>query len=202
MRLQIVCLSVLLFLAGCGVSRHAIKQPPEAFNSNDIYNVGSGDVLDISVWKSPELSVQVPVRPDGRISVPLVGDVVARGKSVVSLSKELEASFTEYVRNPKVTVIVKNPVSGKYLQRVRATGALRSPVSLQYLQGMTVLDIVLEAGGLTEFASGNKAKLYRTIDGKVEAYPIYLNDILKKGRLETNYKLNPTDIISIPERSF
>ncbi len=164
--------------------------------------MGVGDEISVQVWKSPELSVSVSVRPDGKVSVPLVGDVVASGKSTKELSKELTNEFGAYVRNPQVTVIVRNPASANFLRRVRVTGAVGSPLSVMHQQGMTVLDLVLLAGGPTEFASGNNAKLYRKYGDKVEVFSIRLNVILKKGGLDTNYELYPADIITVPERMF
>lgn len=166
------------------------------------YKIGVSDILTVVVWKSPELSTEAPVRPDGRISVPLGGDVVASGKGVEELSADIATKLSAYVRNPVVTVMVKDPVSAEFARRVRVTGAVDLPQSIQHKEGMTVLDLVLLAGGLTEFAKGNGAKLYRTVDDKVEVYPVNLDDILKRGNIKTNYLLAPSDIITVPERVF
>lgn len=193
---------VALFCAACSSPKNII-QPPEKPNVVvEEYKIGVSDTLNINVWKSPELSSSVPVRPDGRVSVPLIGDVYAAGKSAEELSSELTRGFEKYVRNPQVTVVVTNPQSGTYLRRVRATGAIERPISLSHQQGMTVLDIILEAGGLTDFAAGNKAKLYRADGDAVKVYPVLLDDILNKGQLKTNYKLMPGDILTVPERLF
>lgn len=170
--------------------------------SEEEYRIGVADMLAVSVWRNPDLSITVPVRPDGKISMPLIGDMLAAGKSSEALAADITAKLTEYVRSPQVTVIVTNPASTDFQRTVRVTGAVGRPASIPYRKGMTVLDVVLSVGGPNEFASENKSKLYRTADGEVKAYPIYLKDILKRGKLETNYKLAPGDIISVPERSF
>jgi polysaccharide export outer membrane protein len=131
-----------------------------------------------------------------------VGDIVAAGLTTQELSTALTGKLSTYIRNPEVTVIVTNPASADFLRRVRVTGAVRNPVSVSYRQGMTALDIVLQAGGLTEFAAPAKARLYRTVEGRTKVYPIDLDAILKKGDLATNYPLYPSDVVTVPERSF
>lgn len=197
-----VFFAVAAFLAGCASQPDGGKRPELPAVSKEEYKIGVGDQLAIQVWKSPELSVNVPVRPDGKISVPLIGDIRVAGETTREISRVLAQGFNEYVRNAQVTVIVLDPASGEYLRRVRVTGAVESPLSLPHQQGMTVLDLVLESGGLTEFASGNKSRLYRKVGDKIEVYPIYLQDILEKGALETNYVLAPADIVTVPERTF
>lgn len=196
----VLCIFALL-VGGCASNSQGPK-PLQVPVAEAEYNIGVGDQIAVQVWKSPELSLTVPVRPDGKISVPLIGDVVAAGETTKSLSATLARGFSEYVRNAQVTVIVLNPASGEYLRRVRVTGAIVTPVSLPHQQGITVLDLVLQAGGLTQFANGNKSKLYRKVGDKMEVFPIYLDDILQKGKLDTNYILAPSDIVTVPERSF
>lgn len=202
MRKWAVFFAAAAFLMGCASQPDGLKRPELPAVSSEEYQIGVGDQLAVQVWKSPELSVNVPVRPDGKISVPLIGDVQAAGETTTQISRVLAQSLNEYVRNAQVTVIVLDPASGEYLRRVRVTGAVESPVSLPHQQGMTVLDLVLESGGLTEFASGNKSRLYRKVGDEVEVYPIYLSDILEKGALDTNYILAPADIVTVPERAF
>lgn len=197
----VICVLALI-MGGCSTSSQVAKKPLAPELAEAEYKLGVGDQISVQVWKSPELSVTVPVRPDGKISVPLIGDVVAAGETTKNLSGALAQGFSEYVRNAQVTVIVLNPSSGEYLRRVRVTGAVVTPLSLSHQQGITVLDLVLQAGGLTEFASGNKSKLYRKVGEKMEVFPIYLDDILQKGQLETNYSLAPSDIVTVPERNF
>ncbi|MFL0811242.1 MAG: polysaccharide biosynthesis/export family protein [Agarilytica sp.] len=164
------------------------------------YKIGVGDQLRINVWKNEELSSEVPVRPDGKISLPLVGDINAQGLSALQLSANITTSLKAFIRSPQVNIIVLDAGSVDYLLRVRVTGAVSTPRSIPHRDGMTVLDLVLEAGGPTEFASANRAKLFRKVNGEVKTYPIRLNDILKKGRLQTNYTLAPSDIVIVPER--
>lgn len=167
------------------------------------YLIGVDDRLQISVWRNPELSTTVPVRPDGKISVPLIGDVQAGGKTPMEVGEAIREKLSAYIRDTSVAVIVTELRSHEFISRVRVTGAVRTPRSLPYRQGMTVLDAVLEAGGLNDFASANRAKLYRrTADNKTEVKDIELGDILEKGGLETNLFLKPGDVITVPERLF
>ena len=189
-------------LTACGTQK-TIENPPtfEASSANE-YHIGVGDALQINVWRNPELSLPAIVRPDGKISVPLVGDIEAANVTATQLSANLAKALNNFVRNPQVTVIVSNPSSTDFQRRVRVTGAVNTPQSLPYREGMTVLDLVLLAGGPNQFASGNRAKLYRRVNGETKVFPIYLSDLIEDGRLETNYPLQPSDIISVPERAF
>lgn len=166
------------------------------------YLIGVDDQIQVSVWRNPELSVTVPVRPDGMISVPLVGDVLAGGQTPMSVADAIRGKLGSFVRDPNVTVIVTELRSHEYLSRVRVTGAVTSPRSLPYRQGMTVLDAVLEAGGPNQFASAERSRLYRQQDDESTVMKVELDAILKKGDLETNYRLQPGDIITVPERLF
>ena len=202
---KLLVLSGLFALLGGCASEQLESGPPPVptqFAVDKNYHIGVGDQLKIEVWRNPELSGEVPVRPDGKISSPLVGDIVAAGLSTQELANQIKAKLAAYVRNPEVTVIVTNPASADYLRRVRVTGAVRTPLSVTFRQGMTVMDLVLQAGGLTDYASPNSARLYRTVDGKTKVYPIYLGDILQDGNLKTNYDLYPSDVVTVPERSF
>ena len=166
------------------------------------YRIGVGDILGISVWKNPELSQQVVVLPDGRISVPLAGDIKAAGETTESLSEHIGTVLDNFIRNPEITVSVISAQSSEFLQRVRITGAINSPQSINYRRGLTVLDMVLLAGGVTPFANANKSLLYRKQGDVLKVYAIRLEDILSKGKLETNYNLLPSDIVTVPEKSF
>ncbi len=170
--------------------------------SVEAYRIGVGDQIRVDVWGNERLSLEVPVRPDGKISMSLIGDVLAAGNTTDSLSESITTKLQEYIKNPKVTVIVTNPSSSDFQRRIRVTGAVRNPQSVPYRKGMTVLDLVLMAGGPNEYAMGNESKLYRKAEGEVKVYPIYLDDILKSGELQTNYMLVPSDIVTVPERSF
>lgn len=193
---------VALMLNACSSSKNVVQPPRMDSGLLEDYVIGVGDSLQVNVWRNPELSLAVPVRPDGKISMPLVGDIVAAELTTAQLSANIVKSLEEYVRSPQVTVIVANPSSSDFQRRVRITGAVGSPQSIPYRDGMTVLDLVLIAGGTTEFASPNNAKLYRKVNGELKIYPIYLNDLINKGKVITNYPLQPSDIVTVPERSF
>ena len=166
------------------------------------YKMAVGDQLQINVWKNPELSVSAPIRPDGKISLPLAGDVMAAGKTPEELGQEVEKKLRAFVRNPKVTVILTNLQGHEFLSRVRVTGAVADNISINYHQGMTVLDAVLEAGGLTKMADSNSAKLHRRTAQGQQVYDIRLKDIMRKGDMRTNVPLLPGDVITVPERLF
>jgi polysaccharide export outer membrane protein len=166
------------------------------------YTIGPTDVIRISVWRNPDLSVEVPVRPDGQISAPLVGDLEASGKSPEQLAADIREELSVYIKEPEVTVIVTSMGSNEFIDRVRVTGAVRNPISVPYRQGMTVLDMVLNAGGVTEFANGDQARLYRQHQGGVVSIPVDLEAILTEGNVRTNYSMHPGDVLTIPERVF
>lgn len=166
------------------------------------YIIGNGDQLYISVWQNPDLSLSVPVRPDGKISVPLVGDTQAEGLSAQILSANIAALLNKYIRVPQVTVIVTAANSADFLTRVRITGAVNAPQSLPYRRNMTVLDLVLQAGGVTAFANADDAILYRVTPNGTQPYDVHVDAILSSGILTTNYTLRPSDILIIPESVF
>ncbi len=166
------------------------------------YFVGVDDSVRINVWKNPELSVTVPVRPDGKITMPLIGDVRASGLKPETVARDIRKKLSKYIRDPNVTLTVVGLKSHEYLTRLRVTGAVNSALSIIYRPGITVLDAVLEAGSVNDFASPNNTKLYRKINGKAQVINIYLGDILYNGKLETNINLRPGDIITVPERFF
>ncbi len=165
----------------------------------DEYRIGVGDSLRVNVWRNDDLSVAVPVRPDGKISVPLAGDVMVGGKTPEEVSATVTERLAKFIRDPYVTVIVTNVASDEFRSRVRVTGAVQNPLSIPYRQGMTVLDLVLEAGGTNEFANANRSVLYRRNGDRVG---INLNRILKVGDMQTNLNLRPGDVLTIPERAF
>ena len=166
------------------------------------YRIGVDDRVQIAVWRNPELSVTAPVRPDGKISVPIIGDVEAGGRTPSEVAEIIKKRLSEYVRDPNVAVILTELRSHEFLSRVRVTGAVRTPRSMPHRQGMTVLDAVLEAGGVNDFASPNRTKVYRKVKDKTAVLEVDLGDILKKGRLETNYTHKPGDVVTVPERLF
>jgi len=168
----------------------------------ETYRIGVDDVVQVSVWRNPDLSVSVPVRPDGKISVPLIGDVDAGGRHPQDVAEDIKGKLSTYVRDPQVAVILTELRSHEYLARVRVTGAVRQPVSLPYRQGMSVLDAVLAAGGTNEFASADNTRLYRKEGDSVKTFPIKLDRILKKGDLSTNLPVQAGDVVTVPERAF
>ncbi len=200
----VCCLAVLLAACAGGYSDQVRIDRALELEAEPVkeYRIGVSDVLRINVWRNEDLSAQVPVRPDGKISMPLLGDVEARGRTPEQLASILKERLTEYVREPQVSVTVNEMGSHEFSHRVRVTGAVREPASQPFREGMTVMDVVLGAGGANEFASLNRTKLYRELDGEVVAIPVRLGDILNKGDIETNYRLVPGDILAVPERRF
>lgn len=170
--------------------------------SGSQYVIGAGDQLGISVYRAPELSVpSIPVRPDGRISMPLIPDIVAAGKTPTQLGKELEEKLKEYVKDPIVTVMVSGFV-GPFSRQVRVIGAATEPMALPYRDNMTVLDVMIATKGLTKFASGNRAVIVREVNGKKESIKVRLNDLLKDGDIDQNVMMMPGDTLIIPESWF
>ncbi len=174
--------------------------PPASPPADPNYIIGPGDVLQIFVWRSPELSVSVPVRPDGRISTPLVEDMGAVGKTPTQLARDIEKVLSEYVRTPLVNVIVNNAVS-TYSQ-VKVIGQVKTPQALPYREGMRVLDVILAVGGLTDFAAPNRAEILRTVDGKQEKIHVKLKALMNGGDLDQNIELHAGDVFVIPESRF
>jgi polysaccharide export outer membrane protein len=181
-------------------SNKTIDQTEEGLMAE--YRIGVGDSLKVSVWRNPDLSANVVVLPSGDITVPLVGDVKAAGETTESLAEEISEGLNSFIRQPSVTVSVLDAISAEYLRRIRITGAVNAPLSIPYRRGLTVLDFVLQAGGLTPFANANRALLYRQEKDELKVYPVFLEDILSRGDLSTNYPLLPSDIITVPEKSF
>lgn len=198
---SLAALFLSALIAGCASST---KAPPKAeeipfTGLSEEYRIGVGDSLSVNVWRNPDLSVSVPVRPDGKISVPLAGDVLVGEKTPEEVAAYITEQLKKFIRDPYVTVIVTTMGSDAYRSRVRVTGAVIRPISVPYRQGMTVLDMVLEAGGLAEFAVPGKATLFRKSGSSMK---ISLDRILQKGDMETNYSLQPGDVITVPERAF
>ncbi len=163
------------------------------------YRIGVGDSLAVNVWRNDDLSITVPVRPDGKISVPLAGDVEVGDRTPEEVSAAITTKLAKYIRDPFVTVIVTDMGSAVFRNRVRVTGAVQKPVSIPYRQGMTVLDVVLEAGGVNEFASLSRATLYRRDGSRL---PVRLDHILKRGEMATNYDIQAGDVVTVPQSAF
>jgi polysaccharide export outer membrane protein len=177
----------------------SVPEPPPPANDST-YVIGPGDVLQVFVWRQPELSVSVPVRPDGKVSTPLVEDIVAVGKTPSQLAREMEKVLAEYVRSPQVNVIVSTPAST--LSQVKIIGQVAKPQAVPYRQGITALDVVLAVGGLAQFAAGNRAKVVRTENGKQREIRLKLDDLVNKGDMRQNILLQPGDVLVVPESRF
>jgi polysaccharide export outer membrane protein len=187
-------------VVGCTSNTAPPPQPErEEVSFADEYRIGVGDNLRIDVWRNGDLSVVVPVRPDGKISVPLAGDIFVGNRTPEEVSGTITEKLATYIRDPFVTVIVMDMGSDQYRSRVRVTGAVVSPISVPYRQGMTVLDVVLEAGGPNEFANPDATVLYRASGERLD---IEADKMLKRGDMTTNYSVRPGDVITVPERLF
>jgi polysaccharide export outer membrane protein len=168
----------------------------------ETYRMAVGDQVKINVWKNPELSLSEPVRPDGKISMPLIGDVTAAGLAPEELASIIEKRLANYVRAPNVTVILTKLQGHEFLSRIRVTGSVARDTSMTYQQGMTVLDAVLEAGSVDLYADANNTKVHRRGENGSVSYDIRLKDIMEEGDMTTNIMLMPGDIVTVPERSF
>jgi polysaccharide biosynthesis/export protein len=186
-------------LWGSGGSADAQTAPPPAAVPAD-YLIGPGDSLHVFVFQNEELSVTVPVRPDGKISTPLVEDMVAVGKTPSQLARDLEKSLAEYVKSPKVNIVVMSAMS--IFSQVKVIGQVKTPQALPYRDGMTVLDAVLAVGGLGQFAAGNRAHLVRTENGKQTEIKVKLDALVNGGDMKQNLPLKPGDVLVVPESRF
>ncbi len=197
---------VALMIAVVGVAacqNTAVQAPPPAAagaaGSAFEYRIGQGDQLNIFVWRNPDLSVSgVPVRPDGKVSTPLVQEIVAAGKTPKELAAEIEAGLSSYIKEPLVTVTVMQ-FQGAVGDFVRVAGQVTTPQTIAYRRDMTILDLVIAAGGMTEFAAGNRSTLVRTVGGKQQAYRIRLADLVEDGDISANMPMQPGDILIVPE---
>ena len=195
----LLAISGLILLSACAGQRYA-PAPATAGAEGYSYVIGPGDTLGITVWRNPELSTTVPVRPDGKISTPLVSDMVAVGKTSSQLAADIQEVLKTYVRTPNVSVIVTH--SNGVFSQVRVVGQAVSPRAVPYRSGMTVLDLVIQVGGLSQFAAGNRAKIVRSEDGSTRELRVRLDDLMNKGRISENIALHPGDILVIPETRF
>ena len=198
--IALLCSIVTAAAVAQGVPAPASDAPATSALSPDeeaSYVIGPGDQLQVFVWRNPELSTTVPVRPDGKISTPLVNDVVAVGKSPAQLSKDIEAVLGEYIRSPQVSVIVLQARSA--YSEVRVVGEVLRPQAVPYRSGMTVLDVVLAVGGLNPYAAGNRAKLIRRENGKDTEIRIKLEDLLNDGEMSQNVPVKPGDVLVVPQ---
>ncbi|HEU4654418.1 MAG TPA: XrtA/PEP-CTERM system exopolysaccharide export protein [Steroidobacteraceae bacterium] len=180
-------------------SSAAQEAPAESKVTND-YVIGPGDTIQVFVWRNPELTQTVPVRPDGKITTPLVQDMIAVGKTPSQLSRDIETVLAEYVRSPQVNVIVTQPTSA--FSQVKVIGQVVRPQSIAYRDGLTVLDAVLAVGGLGPFAAGNRAKVVRTENGTTHEIKVKVDALVNNGDMRQNIALKPGDVIVIPESRF
>jgi polysaccharide export outer membrane protein len=192
----LLCVLALLNLL---VTQAAIAADSPAAVSAD-YLIGPGDTLEVFVWRNPDLTVTVPVRPDGKISTPLVEDMVAVGKTPSGLARDIEKALAEYVKAPQVNVIVTVPASA--FSQVRVIGQVKTPMALPFRSGMTVLDAVLAVGGLSQFAAGNRAHLVRNVNGKSQELKVKLESLVNSGDMTQNLALQPGDVLVVPETRF
>jgi len=191
----------ILTLGGCAGTAHqpisAADTPPPAHD----YLVGPGDSVNITVWRNPEVSMTVPVRPDGKITTPLVEDLPASGKTSSQLARDIEKALAKYIQEPVVTVIVTGFV-GPYDEQIRVIGQAAKPQALPYRKDMSLMDVLIAVGGITDFAAGNKASIIRSISGTQQQFAVRLNDLIKDGDMSANVPVRPGDVLVIPESFF
>jgi polysaccharide export outer membrane protein len=185
-----------------GAAAPASPAPPPGPPTVDpnTYVIGPGDTLQVFVWRNPDLTVTVPVRPDGKISTPLDEDMVAVGKTPAQLARDVEKRLSEYVRSPTVNIIVTVPMGAN--SQIQVIGQVTKPGAVPYRAGMKVLDAVLAVQGLTQFAAGNRAKIERTTNGRLEAIKVRLDALVNKGDMSQNLDLKPGDVLVVPESRF
>ena len=196
-RLAALALGALV-MSGCA-TRTAVQDNSVAPPHN--YLIGPGDSVNVTVWRNPEVSGSVPVRPDGKITTPLVEDLQASGKTSTELARDIEKALAKFIQQPVVTVIVTGFV-GTYGQQIRVIGQAAKPQALPYRSDMSLMDVLIAVGGVTEFASGNKANIIRTVDGRQQTIPVRLNDLIKDGDISANVSMRPGDVLVVPESFF
>lgn len=198
---RFLLLAAVSALSACASFSAQHPPAPASVASQDYsYLIGAGDNLNIQVWRNPELSMSVPVRPDGKIAAPLVDELVVQGKTSVQVARDVEKQLSKYVRDPVVTVIVTSFV-GPYSEQIRVVGEAARPQFLPFKQQMTLLDVMIAVGGLTDFAAGNNATIVRTGDGNKQ-YSVRLKDLVKRGDVSANVEMRPGDILIIPQSLF
>ncbi|WP_414896349.1 XrtA/PEP-CTERM system exopolysaccharide export protein [Roseateles sp.] len=196
-----LCAAAGFLLQGCASTASRFPPAPVIATAQDYsYIVGAGDNINIIVWRNPELSMSVPVRPDGKIATPLIDELLAQGKNPIELAREIEKQLGKYVRDPVVTVIVTGFV-GPYSEQIRVIGEATRPQALPYKMNMSVLDVMIAVGGLTDFAAGNDATILRSSDGGKQ-YAVRLRDLIKRGDVSANVEMRPGDVLIIPQSFF
>lgn len=196
--LIIVC-SALMLISGCK-TYPLLTDSEEGVVTRD-YLIGPGDNVNIIVWRNPEISMAVPVRPDGKITTPLVEDLPASGKTSTQLARDIEEALSKYIQEPVVTVIVTQFV-GPYSEQIRVIGEATEPQALPYRENMTLMDVLIAVGGITDFAAGNKARIIRTVEGEEKQFGVRLNDLIRDGDVSANVPMLQGDVLVIPESFF
>ena len=191
----------LLVLSGCATKYPPLEGGPAPAQITPDYIIGAGDSINIFVWRNPELSSGVTVRPDGKITTPLVEDVPASGKTPTQLARDMEKELSVYVKNPVVTVMVGGFV-GPYEEQIRVVGQATNPQALPYRDQMSLLDLMIAVGGLTDFAAGNKSIIVRVIDGEWQQFGVRIDDLINGADISANTYVLPGDILIIPESWF
>lgn len=191
--------ALVLGVGGCSTVYPPLADPESGIDAP--YLVGPGDTLNMVVWRNPELSISVPVRPDGKVTTPLVEDLPASGKTATQLARDFEKALARYVQSPVVSIIVTGFV-GPYSQQVRVIGEAAKPQALAYREAMTLLDVMIAVGGITDFADGNKASILRTVGGKTQQFQVRLTSLVRGGDLSVNVKMRPGDVLIIPQSFF
>ncbi len=194
-----ICAALALVIAGCATSAYP-PAPSSAPTADYNYHIGPLDSVNIIIWRNPELSMSVPVRPDGKITTPLIEDLPALGKTPTELARDMEKAVAKYIRDPVVTVIVTS-FNGPASQQIRVIGEAAKPQILPYRTDMTLLDVMIAVGGLTDFADGNGARILRVADGG-KLYSVRLRDLLKRGDISANVDMRPGDILIVPQSWF
>ena len=199
---RLACLAFALSalaLGGCATAPPAVVDK-SAVPLHD-YLIGPGDNINIIVWRNPEVSMSVPVRPDGKITTPLVEDLQASGKTSTQLARDIEKALAKFIQQPVVTVIVTG-FTGTYGEQIRVIGQAARPQALPYRRDMSLMDVLIAVGGVTEFAAGNGASIIRKVDGRLQKMPVRLNDLIKEGDISANISMRPGDVLVIPESFF
>jgi polysaccharide biosynthesis/export protein len=191
--------AAFLLLNGC--ASHPLLTDDEKKVALWDYLIGPGDNINIIVWRNPEISMAVPVRPDGKITTPLVEDLPASGKTATQLARDIEETLSKYIQEPVVTVVVTEFV-GPYSEQIRVVGEATRPQALPYRENMTLMDVLIAVGGITDFASGNRASIIRVIGGEQRQFRVRLNDLIRDGDISANVPMKQGDILVIPESFF
>ncbi len=200
-RKWLACFAIVfpvLLIGGC--KSYPSLSPDDKHLAHD-YLIGPGDNVDIIVWRNPEVSMAVPVRPDGKITTPLVEDLPASGKTSTQLARDIEEALSKYIQQPVVTVVVTEFV-GPYTEQIRVIGEAAKPQALPYREEMTLMDVLIEVGGITDFAAGNKARIVRNINGKQHQFSVRLDDLIRDGDISANVPMQQGDVLVIPESFF